>query len=329
MGRVAARWAVQAEGLEKRFGATTALAGVDLAVARGSVLGLLGPNGAGKTTLVRILATLLAPDGGRAWVCGHDVTTGSVAVRRLIALAGQSATVDEDLTGRENLVFLGRLSGLNRSAARARASELLAAFGLADSAARQVRTYSGGMRRRIDLAASLITPAEVYFLDEPTTGLDPLSRAHVHRIVRALATRGATVLLTTQYLDEADQLADRIAVIDHGAVIAQGTPGQLKTSTGGGTFRVRVADPAERPRASNMLTELLRVPVHASADPAELTIRMPVAQPGRDGSELAAAAVTSLTGAGVVVSEFALGQPSLDEVFLTLTGGESRAEAST
>jgi ABC-2 type transport system ATP-binding protein len=245
--------AIEAEGLEKRFGKVTALAGVDLAVGAGCVYGLLGPNGAGKTTLVRILATLLTLDGGRACVSGHDVTTAPAAVRRVIALAGQSATVDEDLTGRENLLFLGRLAGLRRTAARDRAAALLGAFGLEDSGARQVRTYSGGMRRRLDLAASLITSARVYFLDEPTTGLDPHGRAHVHEIVRALAAGGATVLLTTQYLDEADQLADRIAVIDRGGVIAEGTPGQLKASAGAGTLD-EVFLALTRPNASEEAT---------------------------------------------------------------------------
>src|SRR5262244_3589433 len=207
--------AIEAERLEKRFGDRRALAGVDLAVPAGTVYGLLGPNGAGKTTTVRILATLLAPDGGRARVAGHDVASEPRLVRRAVALAGQAATVDDDLTGRENLVFLGRLAGLSRAAAKARAAELLAAFGLQEATTRQARAYSGGMRRRLDLAASLTVAAEVYFLDEPTTGLDPASRAEVHRIIRCLAADGATVLLTTQHLDEADQLAGRIAVIDH------------------------------------------------------------------------------------------------------------------
>ena len=239
VGRGQSSWrsglAIEAERLEKRFGDNRALAGVDLAVAPATVYGLLGPNGAGKTTTVRILATLLAPDGGRARVAGHDVVAEPGLVRRAIALAGQAATVDEDLTGRENLVFLGRLAGLSRAAAKARAAGLLAAFELENAAARQVKAYSGGMRRRLDLAASLIARAEVYFLDEPTTGLDPASRAQVHQVIRALAADGATVLLTTQYLDEADRLAARIAVIDHGTVIAEGTPGQLKAATGGGT----------------------------------------------------------------------------------------------
>ena len=327
--------AIEAERLVKRFGARRALAGVDLAVAAGTVYGLLGPNGAGKTTTVRILATLLAPDGGRARVVGHDVAAEPGAVRRVIAMAGQSATVDEDLTGRENLVFLGRLAGLPRAAAKARAAALLAAFGLGDAAARQARAYSGGMRRRLDLAASLITRAEVYFLDEPTTGLDPASRAQVHQIIRSLAAGGATVLLTTQYLDEADQLASRMAVIDRGTVIAEGTPGQLKAAAGSGTLRIRLTDPAQRPLARRTLAGLLQVQVQDGADPVLLTAAVPAARSGRLASEQAAAAVTELGRAGIAVGEFALGQPSLDEVFLALTGqptissARAAAEAGT
>src|SRR5215467_11147057 len=315
--------AIEAERLEKRFGTTMALAAVDLAVPSGAVYGLLGPNGAGKTTTVRILATLLTPDGGWARVAGHDVAAEPRLVRRAIALAGQAATVDEDLTGQENLAFLGRLAGLGRRAARARAAELLAAFGLDETAARPAKVYSGGMRRRLDLAASLITRAEVYFLDEPTTGLDPVSRTQVHQLIRALAAGGATVLLTTQYLDEADQLAGRIAVIDHGTVIAEGTPSQLKAAAGPGTLRIRLADPAQRPRAARALTHLLGMPVHDGADPAELTARIPAAESGRLASGEAAAAVAELAWAGITVGEFALGQPSLDEVFLALTGQPS------
>jgi ABC-2 type transport system ATP-binding protein len=311
--------AIEAERLEKRFGAKRALAGVDLAVPAGTVYGLLGPNGAGKTTTVGILATLLAPDGGRAWVAGHDVAAEPHLVRRVIALAGQSATVDEDLTGRENLVFLARLAGLSRAAAKARAAELLAAFGLEEATARQAKAYSGGMRRRLDLAASLTVAAQVYFLDEPTTGLDPASRAQVHQIIRSLAAGGATVLLTTQYLEEADQLASRIAVIDHGTVIAEGTPGQLKAATGAGTLRIRLADPSQRPLASRTLAGMLRAPVQDGADPVLLTAAVPAASSGRLASEQAAAAVAELGRAGIAVGEFALGQPSLDEVFLALT----------
>jgi ABC-2 type transport system ATP-binding protein len=319
--------AIEAEGLEKQFGDRRALAGVDLAVAPGAVYGLLGPNGAGKTTTMRILATLLAPDGGRARVAGHDIAAEPRLVRRAIALAGQSATVDEDLTGRENLVFLSRLAGLGRTSAKARAVGLLAAFGLEDAAAQQVMAYSGGMRRRLDLAASLIARAEVYFLDEPTTGLDPASRAQVHQIIRSLAADGATVLLTTQYLDEADQLASRIAVIDHGTVIAEGTPGQLKAAVGPGTLRIRLDDPAQRPLARRTLAGLLRAHVHDGADPVLLTAMIPTARSERPPSEQAAAAVTELGRAGITVGGFALGQPSLDEVFLALTGQPTASSA--
>jgi ABC-2 type transport system ATP-binding protein len=228
--------AVEVEGLRKRFGATEAVRGLDLTIPAGTIYGLLGPNGAGKTTTVRVLATLLRPDGGRATVLGHDVVREAAAVRRRIALAGQAATVDEDLTGRENLLFLGLLSGLSRSGARARATLLLDDFDLAGAAGKQVKTYSGGMRRRLDLAASFLVPAELYFLDEPTTGLDPAARAQVWQIVRAAAESGATVLLTTQHMDEADRLADRVAVIDHGVVIAEGTPAALKADTGTDTL---------------------------------------------------------------------------------------------
>ena len=228
--------AVEAAGLRKRFGATEAVRGLDLTVAAGTIYGLLGPNGAGKTTTVRILATLLRPDGGRATVLGHDVVREAAAVRRRIALAGQAATVDEDLTGRENLLFLGRLAGLSRVGARARAAGLLEAFGLAGAGGKQVKAYSGGMRRRLDLAASFLVPAELYFLDEPTTGLDPAGRAQVWQIVRSAAEAGSTVLLTTQYLEEADRLADRVAVIDRGTVVAEGTPAGLKADAGKGTL---------------------------------------------------------------------------------------------
>jgi ABC-2 type transport system ATP-binding protein len=304
----------------KRFGATRAVAGVDLAVAPGTVYGLLGPNGAGKTTMVRILATLLAPDGGTARVLGHDVVRETAAVRRRVTLTGQFATVDDDLTGRENLVLLGRLVGLPRRAAKERAAELLGAFGLGNSASRQVKAYSGGMRRRLDLAASIIVRADLLFLDEPTTGLDPASRIQVWDIIRSIVAGGATVLLTTQYLDEADELADRIAVIDHGTVIAEGTTGELKASAGSGILRVRLADPARRPDAGHLLTRFLGVAVHTEADPVALTARIPAGPSAPSASEHVAAAITGLARAGIAVGEFALGQPSLDEVFLALTG---------
>jgi len=318
-GRRQAPLAIEAEGLVKRFRTGHALNGVGLAVPAGTVYGLLGPNGAGKTTTVRILATLLAPDAGSARVLGHDVAREAGAVRRRIALAGQSATIDDDLTGIENLVLLGRLAGLGRRAAKGRAADLLAAFGLEPAAARQVKGYSGGMRRRLDLAASILVRADVYFLDEPTTGLDPASRAQVWDLVRALAAGGATVLLTTQYLEEADQLAGRVAVIDQGRIIAEGTPGQLKASAGEGMLRVRLADPARRPYAQQMLARLLGVPVQAAADPAALTARVPATAAGLTASEQVAAALAGLADQGITAGEFSFGQPSLDEVFLALT----------
>ncbi|MGY0003001.1 ATP-binding cassette domain-containing protein [Micromonospora sp. I033] len=311
--------AVEADGLVRSFGSTRALDGLDLQVPAGTVYGLLGPNGAGKTTAVRVLATLLRPDGGRARVFGHDVVTEADAVRARVSLTGQYASLDEDLTGAENLVLLGRLLGLGRPAARQRADRLLAAFGLTEAAGRQVKKYSGGMRRRIDIAASILNTPDLLFLDEPTTGLDPRSRNQVWEIIRAVVAHGTTVLLTTQYLDEADQLAGRIAVVDHGRVIAEGTPGELKSSVGSGTVHVRLRDAGERPRAEQVLRVALGVPVQPEADPVVLTARV-----GEDGTDLeageqAARALGELARAGIVVDDFSLGQPSLDEVFLALT----------
>jgi ABC-2 type transport system ATP-binding protein len=277
------------------------------------VYGVLGPNGAGKTTTIRMLATLLRPDAGTARVLGHDILTDADAVRGRIALTGQYASVDEDLSGRENLVLLARLLGFPRTAARARAAELLDGFGLEEAANRQVSTYSGGMRRRLDLAASIVVPPELLLLDEPTTGLDPRSRSQIWELVRTLTAGGATVLLTTQYLDEADRLADRIAVIDHGKVIAEGTPGQLKASVGAGALRVRLQHPDQRPQAASALSQALDAPVHLAGDVAALSAR--VTDPDR-----VVPALGALSRAGVPVAEFALGQPSLDEVFLALTG---------
>jgi ABC-2 type transport system ATP-binding protein len=304
--------AIEANGLVKSFGETHAVAGVDLAVRTGSVYGVLGPNGAGKTTTIRMLATLLRPDEGSARVLGHDVVENSDAVRKLISLTGQLASVDEDLTGRENLVLLGRLLGLRRDAAKARATELLEAFGLADAAGKLVKNYSGGMRRRLDISASIVVTPQVMFLDEPTTGLDPRSRNQVWDIIRALAAGGTTILLCTQYLDEADQLAEGIAVIDHGKVIAEGTPGQLKASVGSGALHVRLLDPDQRPEAERVLARELDA-VHLEPDPAALSA--PCADADR-----AAEAVAELSRAGVQIADFSLGQPSLDEVFLALTG---------
>ncbi|MDR2984102.1 MAG: ATP-binding cassette domain-containing protein [Nocardiopsaceae bacterium] len=323
-------YAIEARGLVKNFRGTVALDGVELMVGTGTVYGLLGPNGAGKTTAVRILSTLLVPDGGTAMVLGHDVIAEADEVRRRVALAGQAATVDNDLTGSENLRLIGRLAGLSRKAARTRAGELLGGFGLEEAAGKQVKAYSGGMRRRLDLAASMIVRADLYFLDEPTTGLDPASRAQVHALVRSMAAEGATVLLTTQYLEEADQLAARIAVIDHGQVVAEGPPARLKAAIGAGTLQIRLTDPGQRLDAERIASRLLGATLRSGADPAVLTTtvlsdeRAAVAgvagnRAGAAGDR-AAAAVAALTAAGIAVQDFSFGQPSLDEVFLTLTG---------
>lgn len=305
--------AIETAGLVKLFGSKRAVDGVDLAVPAGTVYGFLGPNGAGKTTTIRMLATLLRPDAGWARVLGHDVVREGDAVRSRVGLTGQYASVDEDLTGRENLVLLGRLLGYSRRRARERAGDLLDAFGLADSADKQIKTYSGGMRRRIDIAASIVVTPDLMFLDEPTTGLDPRSRNQVWEIVRALVAGGTTVLLTTQYLEEADQLAGRIAVIDHGRVIAEGTSGDLKASVGDGVLHVRVLAPGRRADAERVLAGVLGVPVVAEGDPVALSAR--VSDPLRVSEALAA-----LARAGIEVTDFSLGRPSLDEVFLALTG---------
>jgi ABC-2 type transport system ATP-binding protein len=304
--------AIEATGLVKSFGDTRAVDGVDLAVGAGSVYGVLGPNGAGKTTTIRMLATLLRPDAGSARVFGHDIVTEADAVRSAVSLTGQLASVDEDLTGRENLILLARLLGFGRADAKARADQLLEAFGLSEAAGKLVKHFSGGMRRRLDIAASLVVTPRMMFLDEPTTGLDPRSRNQVWDIIRALVAEGTTILLCTQYLDEADQLADGIAVIDHGRVIAEGTPGQLKASVGAGSLRLRLLDPAQRPEAERVLAAELDG-VHLEADPAALSA--PCADADR-----AAGAVAALARGGVGIADFSLGQPSLDEVFLALTG---------
>jgi ABC-2 type transport system ATP-binding protein len=307
--------AIEATGLRKAFGETRAVDGVDLNVPPGAVYGVLGPNGAGKTTTIRMLATLLRPDAGSARVLGHDVVSDADAVRGLVSLTGQLASVDDELTGRENLVLLGRLLGLRSQPARVRADELLEAFGLADAATRLVKNYSGGMRRRLDLAASIVVTPQLMFLDEPTTGLDPRSRNQVWDIIRALVGQGTTVLLCTQYLDEADRLAERIAVIDHGRVIAEGTPAQLKASVGSGALHVRLLEPDERAEAARVLGD----EAHLEPDPAALSL--PVAS-----AERASDAVAALSNAGIGLASFSLSQPSLDEVFLALTGHPAEEE---
>jgi ABC-2 type transport system ATP-binding protein len=309
--------AIEATGLVKSFGDTRAVAGVDLAVRTGSVYGVLGPNGAGKTTTIRMLATLLRPDAGSARVLGHDIVDEADAVRGLVSLTGQLASVDEDLTGRENLILIGRLLGLKRADAKARATELLEAFGIAEASGRLVKNFSGGMRRRLDIAASIVVTPELMFLDEPTTGLDPRSRNQVWDIVRALVAGGTTILLCTQYLDEADQLAEGIAVIDHGKVIAEGTPAQLKASVGSGSLHVRLIDPDQRPEAERLLARELGG-VHLEPDPTALSATCADA-------DRAAEAVAELSRSGVSIAGFTLGQPSLDEVFLALTGHPAEA----
>ncbi|GAA2931430.1 ATP-binding cassette domain-containing protein [Streptomyces enissocaesilis] len=305
--------AIQAEGLVKRFGSHTALAGVDLAVPAGTILGVLGPNGAGKTTTVRILATLLRPDEGTAVVAGYDVVRQPVAVRGRIGLTGQYASVDEDLTGFENLVLIGRLLEMPKGQARARAAELLERFSLTEAGGRPVKTYSGGMRRRVDLASSLVGRPEVLFLDEPTTGLDPRSRNQVWDIVQGLAREGVSILLTTQYLEEADRLADRITVIDHGRVVAEGRPDELKKRTGGQTLQVRPADRRDVPEVMSVLRQLTEASLSGNEDTGLITAQV-------DDPVLVSAVVRRLDELGIALDELALRLPSLDDVFLALTG---------
>ncbi|MFJ2023519.1 ATP-binding cassette domain-containing protein [Streptomyces sp. NPDC087897] len=311
--------AIETAGLVKVFGDNRAVDGIDLAVPTGTVYGVLGPNGAGKTTAVRMLATLLRPDGGTARVFGKDVVKEADAVRSRVSLTGQYASVDEDLTGVENLILLARLLGHSKPAARDRADQLLDGFGLSEAAGKQVKNYSGGMRRRIDIAASILNTPDVLFLDEPTTGLDPRSRNQVWDIVRAVVAHGTTVLLTTQYLDEADQLASRIAVIDHGKVIAEGTKGELKASVGSGTVHLRLRDADQRAEAQKVLALALNTEVQLDADPVALTARIDGQSGDRGAAEQAGRALAELAHCGITVDNFSLGQPSLDEVFLALT----------
>jgi oleandomycin transport system ATP-binding protein len=303
---------IEVEGLHKSFGPTRALDGVDLTVHRGTVLGLLGPNGSGKTTTVRVLATLLRPDAGRARVLGHDVVADPAAVRARIGLTGQYAAVDEALSGAENLVLVARLLDLPRRAARRRAAELLERFGLADVGGRRARTYSGGMRRRLDLAVSLVGRPEVLFLDEPTTGLDPRHRNEVWDEVRALALEGTTVLLTTQYLEEAEQLADDLVVLDHGRVIASGTSAALKAEVGGQRLHVRPERRTDLPAVTALVAALVGATPVVDAS-GELAVAAP-------DPEVLVRVAERLAGAGIPVAELGLRLPSLDDVFLTLTG---------
>jgi ABC-2 type transport system ATP-binding protein len=316
--------AIEAEGLVKHFGKTKALAGLDLTVPPGTVYGLLGPNGAGKTTAVRVLATLLRPDGGRARVFGRDVVTEAAAVRRTIGLTGQYAALDEYLSGRANLVMIGQLSRLTAKAARRRADDLLGRFDLTDAANRAVKTYSGGMRRRLDLAASLIGNPSVLFLDEPTTGLDPSARALMWDIVRGLVAGGTTLLLTTQYLDEADQLASRIAVIDGGKVIAEGAPAELKSSLGGQRIALTLAAGADTQAAISALKPFATGTIVLN-EPDRL-LEVPVSA----GDGLATEVLRALDAMSVRVSDISVRSASLDDVFLTLTGhkAEEQEEAA-
>ncbi|WP_026416267.1 daunorubicin resistance protein DrrA family ABC transporter ATP-binding protein [Actinomadura oligospora] len=313
---------IRAEGLRKRFGETQALDGVDLEVAQGTVLGVLGPNGAGKTTAVRMLATLLRPDEGRAEICGFDVVREATRVRALIGLTGQYASLDEELTGRENLVMIGRLLDLPRAEARARAAGLLERFRLSDAANRAVKTFSGGMRRRLDIAASMINRPRVVFLDEPTTGLDPRARGEVWETIQELVRDGATVLLTTQYLEEADALADRIAVFDHGRVIADGTPAQLKARAGRQTLVVRASEVFRTEQLAAIVAELTGERPDVRAETGLVTA--PVTDPG-----VLRAVVQRLDETDLVAAEVALRLPSLDEVFLSLTGHTTSTQTAS
>jgi ABC-2 type transport system ATP-binding protein len=305
--------AISARGLVKTFGDLRAVDGIDLEVPRGMIFAILGPNGAGKTTLMRMLATLARPDAGSATVMGHDVVQAPHDVRAAIAMTGQFASLDEDLTGRENLVLLARLWGFRGRAAKSRADDLLAAFGLSDAATKQVKDYSGGMRRRLDIAASLIVTPGVLFLDEPTTGLDPNARKDVWGMIRGLADSGVTILLTTQYLEEADQLAARIAVIDHGRKIAEGTSRELKAATGIGFLHVALADRSRLDEAADILERRLEHPVQRSTEGAELSVMAGTAKAANE-------ALAALVAGGIELSDFSMGQPSLDEVFFALTG---------
>jgi ABC-2 type transport system ATP-binding protein len=310
------RLAVSARSLVKCFGEVRAVDGIDLDVQRGMIFAILGPNGAGKTTLMRMLATLTAPDAGRASVMGYDLVVAPQKVRGAIAMTGQFASLDEDLTGRENLLLLARLWGFRGWKAKARADDLLAAFDLSEAAHKQVNAYSGGMRRRLDIAASLIVTPGLLFLDEPTTGLDPVARQGVWRMIRDLAQSGVTILLTTQYLEEADQLADRIAVIDHGRKIAEGTSRELKAATGSGTLHVALADPARIETAARLLEARLGGKVQQSSEGARLSILAATPEQATD-------ALASLLTEGIELVDFSMGSPSLDEVFFALTGAST------
>jgi ABC-2 type transport system ATP-binding protein len=310
---------IRAEGLTKRYGNNFALSGIDLAVPAGAILAMLGPNGAGKTTAVRILTTLARPDGGHATVAGYDTVSEAAAVRRNIGVTAQDATLDGMLTGRQNLIMIGRLSGLRRREAATRAMELLDQFDLSDAGGRALKGYSGGMRRRLDLAAGLVTRPPVLFLDEPTTGLDPTSRVRMWEVIKSLVAEGVTLLLTTQYLDEADVLADEIVVVDHGRVIAEGTAAHLKAATGGARLEMTLSEPNSR--AAGALAAFVAGAVHVSHDGRRLSA------PVHGGAGLATEVVRALDGAGIRVDDVEIRQPSLDDVFFALTGHPSEVIA--
>jgi daunorubicin/doxorubicin transport system ATP-binding protein len=313
--------AIRIRGLCKSFGAVRAVDGIDLDVPRGMIFAVLGPNGAGKTTLMRMLATITAPDAGTASIMGHDLVADPHAVRGAIAMTGQFASLDEDLTGRENLVLLARLWGFRGRVAKERADHLLAAFDLADAAGKQVKSYSGGMRRRLDIAASLVVTPGVLFLDEPTTGLDPRARQGVWRMIRDMAASGVTILLTTQYLEEADHLAERIAVIDHGRKIAEGTSRELKAAIGSGRLHVGLLHPDRLDEAARLLEAELGGAAQRHREDARLSISV-------RGPVEASKALAALVAGGIEVGDFALGNPSLDEVFFALTGHSTESQAS-
>jgi daunorubicin/doxorubicin transport system ATP-binding protein len=312
--------AIEALGLSRSFGHTRAVDGLELEVPEGIVYAVLGPNGSGKTTTIRMLATLLRPDAGTARVFGYDIVREATAVRRNLGMTGQFASVDTELTGRENLVLLGRLLGLSRREAKTRTAELLEGFGLAEAGGRQAMSLSGGMRRRLDIAASLIVRPRLLILDEPTTGLDPRSRRQTWETVRAIVAQGTTVVLTTQYLDEADALSDRIAVIDQGRVIAAGTSAELKASVGAGALQVRLSDPGRRNEAQHVLGRELQASIRLAADPAVLSAQISPGEGAHEPGAQATRALAGLTARGIVVNQFSLGQPTLDEAFLALTG---------
>lgn len=314
-------WAIEAQGLMKTFGDKHAVDGVNLNVKAGTIYGVLGPNGAGKTTTIRMLGTLLRPDGGSAKIFGHDVVKESHIVRQLIGLTGQYASVDESLSANENLMIFSRLLGLGRAESKRKTAELLEEFGLTEAAKRPIKGFSGGMRRRLDLAASLIAQPPLIFLDEPTTGLDPRTRAQMWNTIRQLVKTGSTVLLTTQYLDEADQLADRVAVIDQGHVVAEGTVDDLKASVGTASLQLRIQEPTRIEHARQIVEQILRTESSVSAEAGKITAPMA-------NANIAADLLIAFRSAGIDLAEMSVQKPTLDEVFLTITGQDASGHAS-